>query len=172
MSARLTRAQVTVAETWNLDDLYPSNAAWEEGLAACEGALPSVTQYQGRLAEGAATLRDALVAQEALQLRFIRVMTYASLRQSEDGTNPVNQALAAKVNALGAKISAATTFFKSEILAMPAAQVEQWIAADATLAEFAIPLRDILADKPFTLSPETERVLASFGEVFGAPYMT
>ncbi|HLO03541.1 MAG TPA: oligoendopeptidase F, partial [Symbiobacteriaceae bacterium] len=172
MSARLTRAQVKIEETWNLDDLFPSNEAWEKGLAACEAALPTVTQYQGRLAESAATLRDALGAQEKLTVQFIRVMTYASLRNSEDGTSPANQGMMARIQALGAKFNAATTFFKSEILAMPVDTVEAWIAGDAELAVFANNLRDTLADKPYTLSPETEKVLASFGEVFGAPYMT
>jgi oligoendopeptidase F len=172
VTARLTRAQVPVEQTWNLDDLYPSQEAWEAGLKACEEAIPSVSQYQGRLAEGATVLRDALLTQEALYEKLIRVSTYASLRLSEDGTNPTYQGMMARVGALQAKFGAATSFFKSEILAMSPEQVEAFIAADPVLAEFAHYLRETMAEKPYTLSPETEKVLASFGEVFGAPYMT
>ena len=171
MQKRLTRAEVPAELTWNLDDLFPSTEAWEAGLAAVEADIPTVVQYKGRLGESAATLLACVQTQEALYERFIRVATYASLRNSEDGTSPVNQGNAARVGALGAKVGAAFSFIRSEILALPDGTVESFLASEPGLADYKLSLEEILEAKPHTLSPETEATLAALGEVHSAPYM-
>lgn len=72
-----------------------------------EDELPTVTQYEGRLHEGANVLYDCLEAQTALMEKATLVATYANLRSSEDGTNAENQANSAKVSATLAKVGAA-----------------------------------------------------------------
>lgn len=171
MERRLTRAEVPEGETWNLEDLFPSWTAWEAELAAVAAEIPAVARYQGRLGEGAATLRACLEAQEALHERFGRVATYASLRVAEDGTAPAHQAAAARTAALGARMGAALSFIRSEILALPAATISAYLAAEPGLAPFRRYLEELLEQKPHTLAPETEAALAALGEIHDAPYM-
>lgn len=170
MKKRLTRAEVPVDMTWNLADLFSSAAAWEAELAAVVADLPSVTQYQGRFHEGAGVLLACLNAQEELLGRVTRVSTYAHLHNSEDGANPVNQANSGRVAAMLAAIGAALSFIDSELLALPAGTVERYGQEEPGLESLRKNLTELLETKPFTLSPETERALASLGEVFGAPY--
>ena len=54
MHTRLSRAEVPIDETWNLDALFVSDADWETELAAVDAARVSVCPYQGRLLQGAA----------------------------------------------------------------------------------------------------------------------
>lgn len=168
---RLTRAEVPVDMTWNLTDIFPTPEAWEAEMAAVEADIPTVTQYKGRLGEGAATLLACLEAQEKLQGRFGRVMSYASLNQSADGTSPANQAAAARAGALAAKMHAATTFIQSEALALPAGTLEGYLAAEPDLASFRRTIERMVKEKPHTLSQETEAALAALGEVLDAPGM-
>ncbi len=171
MQKRLNRAEVPAELTWNLTDLFPSTADWEKALAEVEGAIATVAAYKGRLGEGAGTLLACLDAQEALQQRFVRVMTYASLRNSEDGTNPANQGAMARVAGVSAKMSAGLSFIRSEILALPDGTIERYLETEPGLASHRNQLTDLLEAKPHTLSPEAEMALASLGEVHGAPSM-
>lgn len=167
---RLTRDQVAVEQTWNLDDLFESQEKWEEELGAIEKLLPAIVAYKGLLHTSAEELLACLEAEEALGERLIRVHTYASLRLSEEGTNPNNQSRAARVGDLVSKINAALSFIRAEILDLPEGTLEAFLAEESGLYPFRKKLLDLYATKPHRLSPETESALAALGEVFAAPY--
>ena len=169
--ARLKRSEVPVEQTWNLDDLFSSVADWEEARMELEDELPTVTQYEGRLHEGASVLFDCLEAYTKLLEKMTLVATYANLRSSEDGTNADNQANSAKVAATLSSVGAAMSFIKSEILALPDGKIESYLNENENLKEYELVLEDLLNEKPYTLSAETEKVLASLGQVTSAPYM-
>ncbi|HLN64201.1 MAG TPA: oligoendopeptidase F [Symbiobacteriaceae bacterium] len=170
MAQRLTRAEVPVEQTWNLADLYPTVEAWEAEMAAVEAGIAGVTQYKGKLGEGAGVVLACLTANEKLMERFVRVATYARLHVAQDGSNPANQAMAAKAGALGAKYGAAVSFIRSEALALPAGTLERYLAEEPGLADFKNYIDDLVELKPHVLSPETEMALAALGEVHDAPY--
>ena len=171
MAGQLTRAQAPESLTWNLDDLFPSLEAWETELAAVETALPGVTQYAGRLGDGADVLADCLDAMEALYIKVVRLYTYASLLISGDGSDPVNQGNMDRVGAMFAQMEAELSFIESEIVALPDGIVERYVSTDERLASLRKYLTDILDTKPHKLLPETEAVLAALGEVLQAPGM-
>ena len=98
-----------------------------------------------------------------------RVGAYARLRQSEDGTNPANLANSAKTgDVLTHPIF--LTFIESESLDLEDGIIEQYITKEDGLVPYARSLTLSLESKPHRLSPETESVLASLGEVLGSPY--
>lgn len=171
MSKRLTRDNVPVEQTWDLKDLFQTNESWEQELATLEEEVEQVTQYQGRLHEGAQTLLACLNAHEKLQMRTIRVTTYAHLRSSEDGTNSLYQSNLSNVSAVVAKINAAVSFIHSEILELPDGQVEEYLEHEEGLDTYRKSLIELLETKQHRLSKETETVLASLGEVLDSPFM-
>lgn len=171
MQHRPTRAEVPVETTWNLDDLFADEAAWEAAFEAVDGARQALAPFEGRLGRDAATLRACLEAMEDLQARLARVATFARLRNAQDGTHPPYQAALARVTALQARVAAATSFIDSEVLALPAGRLEAFVAEDAALAGFRTWLDERIALRPHRLGAETERVLAALGEVLEAPYL-
>jgi len=170
MAVRLNRVDVPVELTWNLADLFPTLQAWEDALQAAEAALPQVTQYQGHLHEGPQVVLDCLDAEEAFRIQFGLVATYASLRSSEDGSNPVNQANADRVGALGAAINASLSFIDTELLALPPGSIEQYLREFPGLDVHRCYLERLAEMKPHRLAAETESTLAALGPVLGAPY--
>jgi len=172
MQSRLARAEVPVDMTWDLGDLFASEAHWEAEFAALDAARGEVEPFRGRLGESAATLARCLDAVEDLQARLMRVSTFAYLRNAQDGTNPDHQAAMARVNALAARLGASVAFVDSETLDLPAGTVERFLSEDVALAAHRVPLERLLETKPHRLGAETEGVLASLGEVLGSPYMT
>ncbi|WP_374711940.1 oligoendopeptidase F [Symbiobacterium terraclitae] len=171
MAKRLTRAEVPVEQTWRLTDLFATQEEWERELEAIGEAVQTVTQYKGRLGEGAGVLLACLTAHEELRGRMVRAGTYASLRFSEDGSNPENQAAMARAQALLAQVGAALAFLESEILALPEGTVARYLGEEPGLAPFGRWLELVLDRRPHALHPETEAALAALGEVTGAPYL-
>lgn len=170
MSKIITRAEVAIETTWNLNDIFETKEAWESEFIAVQKDVSTVTQYEGRLAEGADMLLACLLAQENLQRRLNLVGAYAYLHQSGDSISPENQMNGAKARDLSSRVSSALSFIKSEIIALPDGTIEQYIKEQPELQVFERSLGLLLQTKPHRLSAETEKVLASLGEVLGAPY--
>lgn len=168
---RMSRNDVPQEETWDLSDLFISRRDWEKELTAVQNDIDTVTQYKGKLGQDAKTLLAAAQAFEAYQKRLIRVATYANLRVSADGSDPENQADAAKVASAFADINAQLAFFESELLRMPKEKIERYIKDEPGLDTYRKMLHDMMDKKPYTLSPEIEETLAELGEVHDAPYM-
>jgi oligoendopeptidase F len=171
MQSRLVRADVPVEMTWDLGDLFASTAQWEAEFEALDAARSEVDPYRGRLGDSAAMLSRCLDTVEMLQQRFMRVSTFAYLRNAQDGTNPQYQAAMARVNALGARLAASIAFVDSETLQLADGTIERFLQEDSSLAAHRVHLETLLETRPHRLSADTEGVLASLGEVLGAPYM-
>ncbi len=171
MAERLARSEVPVDETWRLDDMFQSMEAWEAELAAVERIIPQVAEFQGRLGDGASVLRKCYETVELLARRFEKISTYAYLRFSEDGTNPVGQELMGRTMAAQARLDSAIAFMRPEILSLPDGTIEGYFSEEPGLETFRRRLELILSDRPYVLSAETETAIAALREVLDAPKM-
>ncbi|MFJ5714782.1 oligoendopeptidase F [Neobacillus sp. NPDC093127] len=167
---RLTRAEVPKELTWNLVDLFPSEQAWEAELEVIDQEILRFGKFKGTLHTSPNALLDCLSAQEQLLMKLIKAGTFASLKQSADGTDPLNQANSAKFSALRTKTMAAMSFINTEILALEDGTVEKYLQEEPGLADFRKNLLELLETKNHILSHETEEALAALGELQGAPY--
>ncbi|GHH99023.1 oligoendopeptidase F [Neobacillus kokaensis] len=167
---RLSRAEVAEELTWNLADLFPTEEDWEAELSVIERDIAQFDQLKGRLHTGSNILLDCLEAQEKLSMKIIKAWTYANLKQSADGTDPVNQANSAKFSALRTKSIAALSFINSEILALDDGIIEKYLQEEPRLEAFRKTLSELLDSKKHRLTPETEEVLAALGDLQGSPY--
>jgi oligoendopeptidase F len=169
---RLTRNEVPTDLTWNLDDLFSSEKEWETELEGIENEIATFDIFKGSLHKGSKVLLDCLIAQEQLSMKVVKAATYASLRQSTDGTDPNNQANSAKVSSIRTIMTATLSFIHSEILALADGTIEKYLQDEPELEAFRKNLLELLETKTHRLSPETEEALASLGEVQSAPYKT
>jgi len=169
MTQTLSRAEAPTHETWRLEDLFPTAEGWQSELDAALADIATVSVFRGRLAQGAVVLLECFEATEQLMMRMLRVGTYAYLRFSEDGSSPINQGMMGRVSSAQAQIGAAIAFLQPEILALPDGTVERYLQEEPRLAPFGRRLEQILSNKPYVLSHETEAALAALGEVFSAP---
>lgn len=169
MQKRLHRSEVPEHLTWNLKDIFESDEAWEQELAAIANDIPTVTKYFGRFRESASMLLECLEAAEELQKRVYRVASYASLKQSGDGTDAANQAMMGRAMALVSRAQAETSFVRSEALSLPDGTLESYLEVEPKLKEFERMIQKMIAEKPHILHPETEKALAALGEVLSSP---
>lgn len=171
MEKTLYRSEVPFEQTWNLRDLFESEADWKREVEEIEEDIPTVTQFKGKLHQNAKILLDCLKARDALDERLVRVLTYANLKQSADGSNPSNQENDAIVSSLYAKVSSSLSFINSEILTLTNDKINTYLNEEEELQLFSKTLMDLMDLKPHMLTPEAEEVLAAFGEIQRSPYM-
>ncbi len=171
MNDQVRRSEVPEEETWDLTDLYATEDEWERELRAVDADIATVTAYQGRLGEGARVFRACLEAQEELMQRLMRVGSYAYLRMAVDGICRSNQAAVGRVLSLRSRIEGSTSFVRSEALALPEGTLQHYLQEDAELESFRPAVQRMIEEKPYTLHPGTESVLASLNEVLDAPAM-
>ncbi|MEK3707981.1 oligoendopeptidase F [Paenibacillus sp. FSL R7-0198] len=165
-----TRAEVNPETTWDLKDLFVTDVEWEQELRSLPQAAAQIERFKGHLGEGAEQLLACLDAREALQERIAKTASYARLKQSEDSTNPVNIENSAKAGDILSNLSSSLSFVNSEIVDLPEGTVERYLEELPGLEPYARSLERLIREKAHRLTPETEKVLASLGEVLDSPY--
>jgi len=170
-TTRWSRSDVPEEQKWNLTDLFPTQADWEQELMKLQEDVSEITRFKGKIGTNSSVLLQALQTIEAYQQRITRVTVYASLRSSADGSDPDNQRDSAKVASVMASINAKLSFFQSELLTLSDELIEQFLDQQPELQTYQKMLEDLMEEKPYTLSPEIEETLAALSEVHSAPYM-
>lgn len=150
-----------VPTTWDLTELYSSDAAWAAERQAILDALPSIARYKGRLGESPATLREALETISNLNRRYQRLATYSSLKADEDTQIAENQERDQLAVALGSQFGEAVAWVDPELLTVGPEKIRSFVAADPGLAKFRFALENTLRRAPHTLGEEAEKVLAA-----------
>lgn len=147
--------------TWDLTELYPTDAAWAAERQAILDALPGIARYKGRLGESAATLREAMDTISALNRRYQRLATYSSLKADEDTQISANQERDQLAVALGSRFGESTAWVDPELLTVGADKIAAFVAAEPGLAKHRFALENTLRRAPHTLGEEAEKVLAA-----------
>src|SRR5262245_21890606 len=113
------RNEVPQEHTWNLESIYPTDAAWEADFARVTAMLPEVRAFEGSLSTSGATLLDALRHRDAAYEILGRLFVYATMRMHEDSANSTYQALADRATTLANDLNTAAAYMTPEILAIP-----------------------------------------------------
>lgn len=155
---------------WDLTDLYPTPAAWNEARQTVLGRLPGITALKGTLGRDARSLADALITISDTRREAERVSTYAGLRADEDLRVAEAQERRQLSEHLWSQLAEATAWVDPEILRLGRAKVEGWIATEPRLGKFRHMLDNILRSAPHTLGDEAEAILAGAGQPLAAGY--
>ncbi len=159
------RAEVPAEHTWNLASIYPTDAAWEQDFQRVVAMLPQLRQFAGTLGSSAKTLLDALTARDTAGQMLEHVFVYAHMRMDEDTTNSTYQALMDRATTLWSDFGAATAFITPEILAIPQAQLDVFLAAEPKLQVYRHAFDEINRMRPHVLSADMEGLLAQATEM-------
>jgi len=162
------RSQVPPQFTWNLADVYPSDAAWRAAKDKIAAEYPQLRQFEGKL-KTAAALADALDRTYALSKELSRAYTYASLLADQDTRASGPQGMQQEMAKLAADFSAATAYLEPEVLRLETGTVDRFIASEPRLAPYEFYLRDIVRRGEHTLSDKEETLLAAIGPVASVP---
>ena len=153
------RADVPAADTWDLTALYPTVAAWQADFDAVRAGFPRLTEFKGTLGRSASDLLGALEFEKTLGLQLERLYSYASLQNSEDGSNAEFLTRMGQLQNLFTRIDEAGAFMAPEIQAIGDAAFAG-LCADPVLGPWKTRLEKMRRFKPHVLSEAEERLLA------------
>ena len=163
------RSELAVEDTWAIEDLYPSDEAWEAELATIEKDKEALCTYAGRLGESGQTLYDFLYLSEMANVKFSRLGNYCMRKADEDTRNATYQAMYGKFMGIIVALGAACSFETPEIMAIPDEKLEQFYKDCPALERYHRSLTNERRMKEHTLSPAEEKLLAASGEMGQAP---
>jgi oligoendopeptidase F len=153
------RNEVPVADTWDLESIYPGVTAWEEAVNRLAPMLQELSAWQGRLGESAAGLADWLEKRDQAALEMSRIFSYASLAHSVETTDQEAVARQDRARGLMARTMAAVAFAEPEILAIGKERLDEWMAVEPRLAVYEHHFDTILRRREHVRSPEVEALL-------------
>jgi len=162
------RWEVRVEDTWDLSSLYASDADWETDFRHFEEQIRDYSRFRGRLGESAATLRECLAFDFAMDRLGDKLGTYAFLKSSEDVANSTYLGMKSRYLGVASRAAEAASFIRPELLAIPDEQMQR-VLASPDLDEYRLVLERLLRYKPHTLSEAEERLLAMQLELMQTP---
>lgn len=162
------RSEIAQQDKWRIEDIYATDEAWEADYNECIRRAKEKCAYQGRLAESALILYQALKESDEADLLVEHVYVYAFMKYYEDTANAVYQEMSGRAQAAVTKLSEKYAFLTPEILAIDEKKMQEYLNSD-TLALYRHALKDILVKKDHAFSEKEERLLAMAGQVTASP---
>jgi oligoendopeptidase F len=164
-----SRADIDSKYTWELSSIFPSWDAWEEGFRALDAAVEGYRAHEGQLALGGDHLLRAYRDADTLGQLAYRVWYYAALQYDEDQRDNEINGRRQRVQLLIARWRQATSWFNPELLRIPLATVQAWMAASAELAVYRFAIEDLFRQQAHVLDAAGEQLMSLSGRLASTP---
>lgn len=159
------RSEIEAKYKWRLEDIFPTEDAWEKALEEATAEVKAFAVYDGHVADDPRTVIRAYFDMED---KLMPVFEYAFLAKEADNGDTAAQARAERVEALGVLTGSTTAFVEPELLALDDAVLTA-LQNDPDMVDYNEYIRSLINQKAHMLPKEQERLLAMMGEVTGAP---
>lgn len=163
------RSEIAPEDKWAIEDLYPSDEAWEAELKKLAEDQDALAAFAGKLGSSAETLYAYLHLSEEVNVRASRLGNYCMRKADEDTRNTTYQAMSGRFMSVAVALGAACSFDTPEIMAISDETLEGFYAACPDLNRYRRFLTDLRRRKAHTLSAAEEKLLAAAGEMAQAP---
>ncbi|MCR5807957.1 MAG: oligoendopeptidase F [Clostridiales bacterium] len=163
------RSEVEKQYTWATEDLFATDALWEEALEKAKAYPERIAAFRGKLGESPDTLYDYFKLEDEISVKVERLGNYAMRKADEDTGNSFYQGMKGKIMNLYVALGSASSFATPEIIAIPDETIADFMAKKPELKLYERPISKIRRYKEHTLSDAEERILALSGQVTSAP---
>ncbi|MFR3371454.1 MAG: oligoendopeptidase F, partial [Clostridioides difficile] len=151
-----------------IDKMYSSKEEIEKDISKVKNLIQEVKEYKGKLSESKENLYKVLNISENASRIVQNLYVYTHMKQHEDTRINDNQGRATKTEMLSTDLGVATSYIVPEILAIEENKLSEYLK-DEKLSFYAKYIKDILRDKPHTLSEREEEILAATSELSTIP---
>lgn len=161
------RDQVNPEDLWNISAVYKDSAEYEADFKKVKQLIADFASLKGTIKDATSYLDFAKKEEETERL-LGKLFVYGNLKYNEDMTNQDMQTLNQRGRALFTQYGEVSSFAEPEILALPDEVFENIInAPEVAPYRFHLERKRHLRDH--IMSNDKEEVMASLGEVRGAP---
>lgn len=163
------RENVPVEDTWRLEDIFPTDEAWQAEYEAVKILPERAAEYCGHLCDSAETLLSYLRLEDESSVRLGKLMGYASCRSDQDTANAFYQDMRGKSVAAYVAFAGASAFATPELIALDEDTLNDFYANVPELEEYRRGIYTVRRMAEHVLTPAEERLLASAGELAQSP---
>lgn len=170
MSERIPkRSDINAKDKWSIEDIYPTDEAWEQDFAAAKKMPEQIASYKGLLSTDSAKLLEYLKADDDMTVLLESLINYAQRKNDEDTRESKYQDMVSRLEMLFVDISGAAAFVTPEILSIDDETMERFFAEQPDMELYRLCLDRVRRKKAHILSEAEERIMALTGEMTGSP---
>ena len=159
------RSEVAKENTWALEDIFPTDDAWEAALEEFKKLPERVAAYKGRLGESADTLLEFLKLSDDISVAADSIVNYAQRKSDEDTAVAKYQGYVGQMMNVFVAFNAASSFESPELISIPDDVLEGFYKQNSGLELYRRQLDRIRLRKDHVLSEAEERIIALAGEM-------
>jgi oligoendopeptidase F len=158
--------QATEMDTWNLSDIYRSQADFDRDLRSVQKKLlPELSKYEGKLGDPKA-LFQLFQLNEKVSRKIEKMYLYAHLMKDLNIEDEHAANLCAITEQLYADYGAAASYMEPELLSLPN-QTFKKLQKSTLLKDYTLQLEASYNQKAHTLSKKEEALLAKLSPLTG-----
>ena len=145
---------------WNLGHIFADWGKWQAAYDELDVKIGAFAALQGTLAGGSPHLLAALRLRDEIGQLEYRVGYFATLYHDQDQRDNQTNAKRQQVQILFAKAAQASAWFDPELLTIPLARVQEWMAQNQDLDVYRFALEDLYRQQEHVLDDKGERLLS------------
>lgn len=170
MSERIPqRCDIPEKDKWAIEDIYPTDAAWEQDLAKARGFAEKIASYKGLLSTDSAKLLEYLRLDDDMTVVLEALVNYAQRRNDEDTRDAKYQDMVSRMEMLFVDISGASAFVTPELLSIDDETMERFFREQPEMELYRLCIDRVRRRRAHILSEAEERIMALTGEMTGSP---
>ena len=170
MSERIPqRCDIPEKDKWAIEDIYPTDAAWEQDLAKAKGFSEKIASYKGLLSTDSAKLLEYLRLDDDMTVVLEALVNYAQRRNDEDTRDAKYQDMVSRMEMLFVDISGASAFVTPELLSIDDETMERFFREQPEMELYRLCIDRVRRRRAHILSEAEERIMALTGEMTGSP---
>ena len=163
------RDQIARKDTWQLQDIYPSDRAWQTAKQTLAQRLDQIETFKGKLAKNPETLLQCLSLNSDNQKELTQLFCYASMKSDQDKRVSLYQGMEQQMHDLMTQYQGMIAYIEPEIVAMDQSTLDDFLVREPKLAVYKIYLYNLQRTKAHLLSEPEEKILAQTGLMATAP---
>lgn len=170
--ATQNRAEIPAEYRWDFTPIYANWETWKTAMKDLDGKIDAFVKLKGSLKKGPAAVLTAYKAFDNIGMLQYKVHGYTSLQRDVDTRNQDISGKFQQVSVLFAKLGTATSWFTPELLTIPQAQMDQWIAGTPALKQYRFTIVDNYRQQKHVLDEKGEKLLSYAANFNNTPTST
>ena len=143
---------------WHLEDIFPTNEAWEECFFATEELIPQISKYNGNLSDDD-TILECLLLCTKIDHELSRLYQFARMHRDEDSRETIYQGMTDRAEMLIVKFSSLSSFLSPELTELPIEKLEE-LKNNKKFADYDVTFDHLIRNKNIILSKKEEKLLS------------
>jgi len=159
------RNEVAQEFKWAIEDLYPTDDAWELDLDKAKEYASSITEFKGKISKSSKDLMAYFNMSNEINILFDSLANYAQRKLDEDTRKSKYQDMVARLMTVIVELNSNGSFETPEILSMSDDTIEQFYKETPELELYRLYISRIRSKKEHILSEKEERLISMTGKM-------